>query len=38
MIKDISKRTLALPFHNNLSEAEVEEVVSVLEKVVSKFE
>lgn len=36
--EDISKRTLALPFHNNLSEAEVEEVVSVLEKVVSKFE
>ncbi len=35
--EDISKRTLALPFHNNLREEEVEEVVSTLERVVKKL-
>ncbi|MBC7320005.1 DegT/DnrJ/EryC1/StrS family aminotransferase [bacterium] len=32
--EDISKRTLALPFHNNLSEEEIEEVVRVLKESV----
>lgn len=32
--EDISKRTLALPFHNNLKEEEVEEVVRALKEVV----
>ncbi|MGC8931651.1 MAG: DegT/DnrJ/EryC1/StrS family aminotransferase [Dictyoglomus sp.] len=34
--ENISKRTLALPFHNNLKEEEVDEVVSTLKKVVEK--
>jgi perosamine synthetase len=32
--EDISKRTLALPFHNNLKGEEVEEVVETLKRVV----
>jgi len=34
--ENISKRTLALPFHNNLKEEEVDEVVSVLQRVVER--
>ena len=33
--EDISRRTLALPFHNNLSEAQVERVVAALVKACS---
>ncbi len=32
--EDISKRTIALPFHNNLKEEEIEEVVRVLKESV----
>lgn len=32
--EDISKRTIALPFHNNLKEEEIEEVIRVLEESV----
>ena len=34
--ENISKRTLALPFHNNLREEEIEEVVSTLARVVER--
>ncbi len=34
--ENISKRTLALPFHNNLKEEEIEEVVSTLARVVER--
>jgi len=33
--EDIAKRTLALPFHNNLSEDEIDEVVEALKDAVS---
>ncbi len=33
--EDIAKRTLALPFHNNLSEHEIDEVVEALKDAVS---
>jgi len=33
--EDISKRTLALPFHNNLSEDEIDQVVEALKDAVS---
>lgn len=33
--ENIAKRTLALPFHNNLKQEEIEEVVKVLERAVS---
>jgi len=32
--ENIAKRTLALPFHNNLTEEEIDEVIRVLEKAV----
>ena len=34
--ESIARRTIALPFHNNLSDAEVEEVVATLAEVVGK--
>ena len=34
--ENISKRTLALPFHNNLKEEEIEEVVSTLARVMER--
>jgi perosamine synthetase len=34
--EDIARRTIALPFHNNLTEAEVEQVVSALAKAVAR--
>ncbi len=34
--ENISKRTLALPFHNNLKEEEIEKVVSVLREVIEE--
>lgn len=34
--EDISKRTLALPFHNNLKEEEIEEVIGILKEVVEE--
>jgi len=37
MTENISKRTLALPFHNNLSEEEVSEVVDTLKRVVERI-
>jgi len=36
--EDICNRTLALPFHNNLSEEEVSVVVETLRKVVERME
>ena len=33
--EDIAKRTLALPFHNNLSEDEIDQVVEALKDAVS---
>ncbi|MGC9064784.1 MAG: DegT/DnrJ/EryC1/StrS family aminotransferase, partial [bacterium] len=32
--EDISKRTLALPFHNNLKVEEIEEVARILREVI----
>ncbi len=37
MTENISKRTLALPFHNNLSEEEVSIVVDTLKRVVERI-
>jgi perosamine synthetase len=34
--EDIARRTIALPFHNNLTEAEVEQVVSALAEAVGR--
>jgi perosamine synthetase len=34
--EDIASRTLALPFHNNLAEAEVEHVTDALQRALSK--
>jgi len=34
--EDIARRTLALPFYNNISEREVEEVVTALQEVVER--
>jgi perosamine synthetase len=36
LTESIARRTIALPFHNNLSDAEVEEVVATLADVVEK--
>jgi perosamine synthetase len=33
--EEIARRTLALPFHNNLTEGEVEDVVHALARAVS---
>ena len=35
--ENISKRTLALPFHNNLSEEEVSIVVDTLKRIVERI-
>jgi perosamine synthetase len=35
--EDVSRRTLALPFHNNLSEAQVERVVEAFERAVASL-
>ena len=34
--ENIAKRTLALPFHNNLTEEEIEEVLKTLKDVVER--
>jgi perosamine synthetase len=34
--EDLARRTLALPFHNNLTEAEVERVVAALRRAVEE--
>jgi perosamine synthetase len=36
LTESIARRTIALPFHNHLSDAEIEEVVATLAKVVEK--
>ena len=36
LTESVARRTIALPFHNNLSDAEVEEVVATLADVVEK--
>ncbi len=33
--EDVARRTLALPFHNNVTEAQVERVVGALERAVA---
>lgn len=35
--EDISKRTLALPFHNNLTEDEIDEVVNTLKEIIENM-